>query len=129
MSACPVKNLLEFIPVRHLLKLHLLQRSTGHNKSVKLLVSHALKSLIEHLHVLHRGVLGSMAAQLHQLELNLQRRVGEQTYQVRLSSNLDGHQVEHHNSQRTDVLTGGAAGIHDKDILPFQDLYRRQFIG
>ena len=129
MGAGPVKNLLELIPVRNLLKLHLLQRGTGHNESVKLLVTHALKSLIEYLHMLYWGILGGMAAQFHQLELNLQRRVGEQTYQVCLCGNLDGHQVEHHNSQRTDVLTGGAAGIHDKDILPFENLYRRQFIG
>lgn len=79
VGASPVKDFLYLWPVLHVLILHGLDRSSRHNHAVKLLLAQFLEVLIEHHHVLYRCILRCMALQLHEVHLQLQRRIGEQT--------------------------------------------------
>ena len=104
-------------------------RSTGDDHAVKLFVAHFLKIAVECLHVFNRRVLTGMRLNLHQMHIQLQRRVGEQTDEVGLGGNLQGHQIEYGNAQGTDVLTVGSFIAQHKDVLVLEKIYGRKFIG
>jgi hypothetical protein len=72
--------------------------SSRDNHAVELLFAQQLEVVVEGLHVLHRGVLGSVALDLHEREFELQGGVGEHAHQVGLRCNLDGHEVQHHDA-------------------------------
>ena len=69
MGTRPGEDVGELVPVAHLLVLQLFHRCSGDNHAVELLVSHLLKLAIEHHHVLYRGILGSMALELHETDI------------------------------------------------------------
>ena len=122
----PVEHLLQFRPVRHRLEIHLLQRRTRHDEAVVLLAAHLLKVTVERHHVLHRRVLAGVAPNLHKLDFHLQRRVRQDADKVRLRRNLDRHEVQNRQPQRTDILSVRPRRIHHKDILAFQQFDGRQ---
>ena len=62
---------------------------------------------------------------LHEVDFNLQRRVAQQSDQIGLSSDLQWHEIENHDLQRTNHLRMGAAFVHDEDILMLQNINGR----
>ena len=116
----PVEYLSDFVPILHILILHCLDRCTCHNHAIKLLLRKFVEILVEHHHVLNRRILGSMTLELHEIHLQLQRGVGEQTHQVGLGGNLKWHEIEYTDFQRSDFLTVRTALIHHEDILMLQ---------
>ena len=128
MGACPVENLSHLRPVGHILKLQRLDRSTRDNHAVILLALHLLEVAIEHHHVLYRRVLGRMTLQLHEVDFQLQRRIGQQADKVCLRRYLQRHQVEYRNAQGTDVLHVSTRIVHYKYVLLLQKFYGRKFI-
>ena len=78
--------------------------------------------------MLYRCILWSMTLQLHEVNLQLQRRIGEQSHQISFCRDLKWHQVEHTNLQRSDFLTVGTTLIHHENILMLQQLNGWKFI-
>ena len=79
--------------------------------------------------MLYRRILGRMTLQFHKTDLQLKGGIGEQTDEVCLCCDLQRHQVQDDNPQRTDILCGSSGIIHDEDILILQNIYRRKLIG
>ena len=104
MGMCPVEHFRDFFPIVHILKRHLFYRCTGDNHPIELLILQYIEVMIERLHVLYRCILRGMTLEFHESHFDLKRRIREETYQVCLGGNLDRHQVEDHNLQRTNVL-------------------------
>jgi len=67
--------------------------------------------------------------ELHEADVELQGGVGEQTYEVGLGGNLDGHEVEDDDAQGAYVLMMGPRGVHHEDVLMLQQLYCREAVG
>jgi hypothetical protein len=57
---------------------------------------------------------------MEQRDFHLQRGVGKQSQQLRLSSDLRRHQVQNCNAQWTDILMKGAFLVHHENILVFE---------
>ena len=55
MRTCPIKYFGNFLPISHLLEVHLFHRSTGDDHAVVFLVTHLLEVGIERLHSIFRG--------------------------------------------------------------------------
>ena len=60
--------------------------------------------------------------------LHLQRRVGQETEQVRLCCYLQWHKIEYGNAQGTNILMLCPLIAQHKDVLFLEILYRWQFI-
>ena len=88
MRTRPVEDFSNLIPISHLLKIHLLYRSTGDNHAIVLFTAHLVEIRIECFHVFYRSVLGSMAFYLHERDFHLKRSIGKQTHQIRFRCNL-----------------------------------------
>lgn len=69
-----------------------------------------------------------MTLEFHEIDLKLQRRIGQQSHEVGLCSYLQRHQVENHDFKWTDFLAVSPALVHHKDILMLQQLDGWQFI-
>ena len=94
MSTCPVKDLLDLIPIGNFLKVERLHRGTCDDHTIELLLPHHLEITIEHHHVLNRGVFGCMATKFHKTDLQLQGGIGKQSDQIGLRRYLQGHQIK-----------------------------------
>ena len=103
-GACPGKDVGELVPVGHGLVVKMFHWCARDNHAIELLVTQKLEVLVEGTHVLHGRVLRGVTLDLHQREVQLQGRVGKHTHEVRLGGDFDGHQVQHHDAQGTDVL-------------------------
>ena len=69
----PVEYLLNLAPIVHLLEIEVFHRRTGNDHSIKFLISHQFEIAVKRLHVFDGRILRSMAFQLHETDLNLQR--------------------------------------------------------
>ena len=74
-------------------------------------------------------IFGYISTGLHQLQPHLQRGVAQKAAQLGLGDDLGGHQVQHHDLQRTNVLGAGSALFHHEYIFLLQRFCRRQVIG
>ena len=128
MGACPTEDAAYLLPVSDLLIIEMLHRSTRDDHSVELLIGHLLKVPIECPHVLHGGVLAGMSLDLHEVDVQLEWGVGEETDEVCLGGNLQRHQIEYHDAKRSDVLTTGPFVPKHENILVLEELYSGQFI-
>ena len=113
----PLENLGHLIPIRHLFVSELFDGGAGDDHAVELLFLEDVEILVEHHHVLDGRILGGVALEFHKTYLQLQGRIGEQPHQVGLRGNLERHEVEDDDAQRTDVLRVGARVVHHEDIL------------
>ena len=129
MRASPVEDIRQLVPIGYIFILNLFHRSTRDNHAVILMMAHLLEISVECAHVLHRRVLRGVALDLHQRQFDLKRRVGKQTNQVGFRSNLQGHQVQYGNAQRTNILRSRPEVIHHEYILFLQQIYCRQCFG
>ena len=128
MGTCPVENLLDFVPIVHLLVIEMFYWRTGNNHTIELLFLHQFEITVESFHVLHRRILRRVPLHFHERDLDLQRRVGQQTDKVGLCRNFQRHEVQYDNAQRADVLRRGPRAVDDKDVLFFQQLDGRKLI-
>ena len=120
MRTCPIKDFGNLIPISHLLEIHLFHRSTGNNHTIVLLVTHLVEIGIERFHVLYRRILGGMALDLHKGDLYLKRCIRKQPHQVCFCRNLQRHQVQNYNPQRTDVLLRSTGSVNHENIFFLQ---------
>lgn len=128
VSSGPVENLDYFVPVLYIFESHCLYRCSCNYHSIVVLAGYLVEVLIEHHHMLDGSVLRSMALEFHKHDVNLQRSVRQQSYEVGLRCNLQRHKIEDDNAQRAYVLLVGAVLIHDEDVLPLDDVYSRELM-
>ena len=129
MRTRPREDVLHLLPITYIFELQLLNGSASDNHAVILLIPHLLKSTVEHHHVFDGRVLGGVALQFHKTDFELQGSVRQEPYQICFRRNLQRHQVEDDNLQRTDILHVSTGIVHHEDVLMFQQLNGRKSIG
>src|SRR3546814_1609856 len=86
MAARPVEDTPQLVPVDDLLERHLLDRRTGDDQPVELLLADLLPRPVEVDHVLARRVLRHVAGRREHCHLDLQRRARQHARDLRLRS-------------------------------------------
>ncbi|MNE93736.1 hypothetical protein D3C80_1916240 [compost metagenome] len=71
MSLRPIKDFLQLFPVIGLFEVQLLDRSPGDDHSIEAVLLDLIESLVEHLQVLGRSILGGMGTGMKQDYLHL----------------------------------------------------------
>ena len=104
VGACPVEDFGNLVPIGDILEWHVLDGCAGDDHTVELTGTQFLEIDVELLHVFYWRVLRGVRLEFHEGDVELQRRVGEQAYEVCLGGYLQGHEVEHDDLQRADVL-------------------------
>src|SRR5690606_30095082 len=97
--------------------------------AVEISILHFREGGVEGHQMLDGSVLGGVRREAKKLNLHLQRGVGEQSDQICLGGDLEWHQDQQQYFQGADILCGCTKIIHYKDVLYFQYLDRRQFVG
>ena len=118
----PVHDATQLIPVVHLFELHELNGGPGNNQAIVMLVFDVLEGAVERLQVSRRHMRCLVALGAQQVNLNLQRRIGELAHKLRLGGDLGGHEVQNQHAQRTNILVESAKLRHDKDVLALENL-------
>ena len=122
MRARPIHDAAKLFPIIHLFELHELNRGPGNNQTVIMLVFDVLKGAVKRLQMPRRHMRCLMALGAQQVYLNLQRRIGKLAHELRLGSDLGGHEIQNQHAQRTNVLVESAKLRHDKNVLALEDL-------
>ena len=129
MGGGPVENRLELVPVVHIFERHMLYRRAGDHETVVIVVFERVEVLIELDEVVGGNMRGLMRGGLHEVDLDLQRRFGDQSQQLRFGFDLLGHQVQDHQFERTDALTLRFGFLQSEDALRIEDGSGRQAAG
>ena len=79
--------------------------------------------------MIFRCVFGVVALGLDQIDLDLNRGIGQATQDLRFCDDFKWHQVEQRNAQRPDILRCGTVLGHDENVFTFQHGSRRQTVG
>ena len=116
----PIHDARELVPVIDLLELKLLDRGPGDDQAVVVVELDLAEGAVERLEMGGGDVLRLMAAGTQQLDLNLERRVGELAHDLRLGGELGGHEVQHEHPEGTDVLVEGSELGHDEYVLALE---------
>lgn len=77
---------------------------------------------IERLQVIFGHVRRLVAHRAQQLDLDLQRGVGQLSHNLRLGGDLCGHEVQDEHAQGANVLMQRAVLGHDEDVLALERL-------
>lgn len=129
VALAPLHDLAQFRPIVHVLEGQVLDRSASDDHSVEELVSDRVEGLVEREHMFCRSILVGPAACRDELNLDLKRSVAQKPCQLRLRSDLRGHEVKDQNAQRPDILTRGSSSGHDEDIFALKDAGGRKVSG
>ena len=125
----PVHDALELGPVVHILEIELLNGRARDNQTIEVLMLDLFKRAIERLQMVFGHVRRLVARRAQQLNLDLQRGVGQLSHYLRLGSDLGGHEVQNEHAQRADILVQRAILGHDEDVLALKRLRCGQRIG
>ena len=91
MRLRPCKDVAKFVPIIHVFKIDLFNRSACHDEAVVIVVANVGKLLVEHFDVLARSVFAHMSVGFNEVKLDLQRSVGEESQQVGFGHDFEGH--------------------------------------
>ncbi len=111
----------QFVPVVHLFKGELFHRRARNDHAVEGTVAYLRKGLVETLKMLRRGVFRLVALRPQERDVDLQRRVAEQTQKLCFRGDLGRHQVDNGDFERADVLTVGPPFRHDENVFALQN--------
>ena len=120
MRLCPVHYLAYFLPVIHVLKFHLLDRSSCDYKTVEVHIAYLVKGLVEVQQVLAGGVPAGVRGGLHERDLYLERGIRQAAEYLGLGDYLCRHEVKYADLQRPYILMERAVLRHDKYMLVFE---------
>ena len=129
VRAAPIHDLNQFVPVLHFLKRHVLDRRTGDDQPVILFIPNIIKGLVKGEKMILGRILGMIGFGLNQIDLDLDRRIGQAAQDLRFCDDLERHQVKQRNMQWPDVLCGGAVLGHDENVFTLENGTRRQTVG
>ena len=93
MRTRPIEYFRNLLPISHFFKRHLFNRSTRYNHPVIIRIFHGVEVLVKLTHVFNGRILGCMAFDFHQIHFHLQRRITQQTDQIRFGRYLKRHQI------------------------------------
>ena len=91
MSFTPFHDLYQLRPVFNLLKIIVFHRSTGDNEAIVPIIFDLIKSGIEGVEILQRGVARTVGAGIEKLYINLNRRIRKLAHQLNLGNNFRRH--------------------------------------
>ena len=120
MRFCPLHYLTYFLPVVHVLELHLFHRRAGDDEAVEIHVFYIVKCLVEVQQMLAGGVVARVSGSLHQGDFYLQRGIGKASQYLRFGDYLCRHEVENAYLKRSDILVERAVLRHDEYMLVFK---------
>ena len=125
---CPVENVAQLVPIVHVFEVEVLDGCSCDDEAVELLVSHLFEVAIEGSHVFDRCVFAGVSFDLHEVYLELQRCVREESDEVRLSRYFQWHEVEDSDSQGSDVLRIRSFVAQHEDVFLSEKLDCRQSV-
>ena len=129
VGAAPIENLFYLVPIVYLFEIKMLQWCASDDESVELLRFHHFEVAVEGTHVFHRSVLAGVSLHLHQVDFQLQRRVGKDSDEVGLCCYFQRHQVQYGDAQGAYVLVLGTRVPHDEYVFLLQQFYGRKPVG
>ena len=129
MRPGPVQDRLELVPIVHLLERQMLHRRAGDHESVVVVVAERVKRLVELDQMVGADVGGLVRGGLHEVDLHLQRGLGDQAEQLGLRLDLLGHEVEDHQLERADTLTFRLGLLQREDAFRIEYGSGRQAAG
>ena len=124
MGLGPLHDFRKLRPVLHLLERKLLDRRTGDNQTVEVLLLHLIQGHIEFIEMRGVGMLRLVGRHGHKGDLCLNREVRQYTKDIKLRILLQRHQVQDGDSKRSDLLRLRSLLIHHEDVLVLQDVLR-----
>ena len=83
-------------------------------------MANVVKTHIERFQMLGWHMRGAMTDRLQKIDLDLQRRIGKLTQDLRFRFDLGGHQVQDEHAQGANILMDRAMFGHHEDILTFK---------
>ena len=116
----PVDDLAQLVPVVDLLERHLLDRRAGDDQAVVVVVPEVLERVVELDQVILGDVLRLVGRDAHEVDVHLQRRLGDQAQDLGLGLDLLGHEVEDRHAQGADVLLARGLLVQREDGLLVQ---------
>ena len=125
----PIENPLELLPVIDLLERHMLHRGARHHKTVVIVVLQRVKRLVELHQVIGRHMRRLVGGGLHEVDLHLQRALGDEPEQLCLGLDLLRHKIQDHQFERADALTLRLGLLQSEDALRIEDISGRQATG
>ena len=129
MGPGPIQDGLELVPIVHLFERQVLHRRTGDHESVVIVVAERVKRLVELDQMVGADVGGLVRGGLHEVDLHLQRGLGDQAEQLGLRLDLLGHEVEDHQLERADTLTFRLGFLQREDAFRIEYGSGRQAAG
>ena len=124
-----VEDLLQLFPVIDLGEGQRFDRRARDDQAVEVRVPDLAEALVETIEMRLGDVLAVVTLHLDQRDIDLQRRVGKQTDELRFGLDLGRHEVENGDLNGTDILTHRALMRHDEDILLLQHIKSRDVLG
>src|SRR3989338_5246563 len=113
----PIHHFLELIPVVHLIKFHLLDRSARDDEPVVFVMAYPAEGGVESAKMLLGGVPALVRLRVKKIDFELDGAVGEPPQKMKLGLFLLRHQVEDRDAKRPDVLMLRPASRHHEDVL------------
>ena len=126
MGARPVENRLELVPVIDLVERQVLDRGSGDDETVIVVVAEGIQRLIELDQVIVTDMGRFVGGCLHEVDFDLQRRFGDQAQQLRLGFDLLGHQIQDHQFERSHTLALRLGLLQGEDAFRVEDGTRGQ---
>ena len=120
MTAGPLHDLTQLVPILHLGEVQVFHRRAGDDHAVVFPPADLIEGGVKGLQVVLVDVLGTITGSPEQLYLDLEGRVGQLAQDLCLGDDLGGHQVEDEHLQGPDILVQSPVFGHDEDILPLQ---------
>ena len=116
----PLHDLAQLVPIVYVLEVKQLNRRAGDDHAVKMTVLDLIKRGVEGLQMLSRNVLRLVRRRFQQLNLDLQRSVGQLAQNLGLGDDFRGHEVHQQQLQGTNVLMHCAVFGHNEDVLALE---------
>ena len=129
VGGCPVENLLELVPVVDLLEIEVFDGRSRHHKTVVIVVFERVERLVELHQMVGAHVRGLVGGGLHEVDLDLQRALGDQTQQLRFGLDLLRHEVQDHQLERTHALALRFGLFKREDALGVENVSGRKAAG
>ena len=129
VGLAPLHDPAKLLPVIHILEIKVLHRRAGDDHAVEFTVLQFIKGFVEGQQMLFGGILGFMSGNHHQLQMDLQRRITQNTAQLGFRDDFCRHQVQQHDLQRTNMLGLCPGLFHNENVFVLKNTGSRQIIG
>lgn len=129
MGLGPLHDLAELLPVINILELHQFDGRASDDETVVFFVTDLVEGAVEGKQMILGRMGGFVGFGLHKVDFNLKRSVGQAAQDLSLGHDLERHEVEQADAQRTDILGERTVLGHNKYIFAFQHSACRKAVG